>query len=55
MVEENFEKDIEIISNGDICDKLYFIVQGQVSIEIIKKNGECWEVDVLQEGDVIGL
>lgn len=30
MVEENFEKDIEIISYGDICDKIYFVVDGKI-------------------------
>ena len=25
MKEENFDKDIEIISYGEICEKLYFI------------------------------
>ena len=34
MVEENFEQDIEIISYGDVCEKLYFIIEGKISIEI---------------------
>ena len=34
MVEENFEEDIMIISNGDTCEKLYFIAEGKVQIEI---------------------
>jgi hypothetical protein len=32
MIQENFERDIEIITNGDICEKLYFIVDGDISI-----------------------
>ena len=54
MVEEIFEKDIEIISYGEVCDKMYFIIEGKISIEIQNKDKKCWEINVLKSGDVIG-
>ena len=55
MVEEIFEKDIEIISYGDVCDKIYFIIEGKISIEIQNTEKKCWEINVLRSGDVIGV
>ena len=54
MVEENYLKDVEIISAGDVCENIIFVVSGKIEIEV---HGEttCEVIDTLKMGDVIGF
>jgi len=54
MEEENYLENIEIVSEGDICDSIIFIAQGKVEIES-HQNGECHIIDVLKKNDIIGF
>ena len=53
MEEENYLPDIEIISQGDVCDSILFIASGKIEIEI-HEDGKCKIVDILKQGDIIG-
>lgn len=55
LKEKKFTKDMEIIASGDVCAEIIFINQGKVLVEIHKADGECWELDTLRHGDIIGL
>jgi hypothetical protein len=47
MQEENYMKDVEIISEGDLCQSIIFIAQGKIEIEV-HGNGDCEIIDVLK-------
>lgn len=54
LVEENYQRDIEIISYGDVCDSIIFVIDGKITIEFHNEEGDCRDVDTLRTGDVIG-
>jgi CRP-like cAMP-binding protein len=57
MEEENYLKDIEIISEGDKCESIIFIAQGKIEIEVHHdgcKGEGCQVIEVLKKGDIIG-
>lgn len=46
---------MKIIASGDMCSEILFIIQGKVLVEIQKPDGDCWELDTLRHGDIIGM
>lgn len=58
MQEENVNTDTTIVEEGDLVDKIYFIVEGEAQvirdISTIDKK-EFMHISDLKEGDVIGL
>lgn len=54
MKEKTFQKDFELITTGDTCNEILFVLEGKVEIEIHKDGGDCWELGILRHGDVIG-
>lgn len=55
MRHEEFDENVEIIKNFDICEKIYFIVSGQVQIEAELHSGEVYPLELLEKGDIIGM
>ena len=49
-----YDKDIEIISNGDSCDGILFVISGKIDIEVEGEEGEDKVVATLKRGDIIG-
>ena len=55
MVEEEYDRGDVIVANGDQCDKIIFILEGKVEIEIHNDDDEeCIVIDTLRRGDIIG-
>ena len=54
MVEEEFEKGDQIFDCDEVCDKIYFITEGKVEIEIHNEKNECITIETLGRGDIIG-
>ena len=52
--DEYFEKGTEIISEGEQCKSMMFVVSGKVEILGLDKKGEESHICFLQQGDVIG-
>ena len=53
MIKEKYESGIEIISKGDLCSSITFLVHGKIDIEIETEDG-TQVVQTLKRGDMIG-
>ena len=54
MNEESFEKGTEIISTGEKCSSIIFIVSGQVELLVYDDQGNEYVLEILTQGDMIG-
>ena len=54
LVEHIYQREYEIISYGDVCDSILFVIDGKITIEFRNAEGERKDVDTLRTGDVIG-
>jgi len=54
MIKESYEEGIEIISNGDQCDSIIFVISGKIEIEVELDNDDAQVVANLKRGDMIG-
>ena len=52
--EEYVEAGTEIVSSGEHCSSLIFLVQGQIELVIYDENGNESTLELLNQGDVIG-
>ena len=34
IYKETYEEGVEIISNGDVCDSIIFVINGKIEIEV---------------------
>ena len=55
MRPEQIKENEEFIKTLDFCNKIYFIVSGQVQIEATLMSGEVDQLQVLEKGDIIGM
>ena len=47
MLEEQIYKGHEVISKGDICESIIFVIDGTIIIEIEDEDGDMIEIDQL--------
>ena len=48
MKEEFFEKGTEIVSSGENCTQIMFVVQGSIELQIVNSIGEKYILETLK-------
>lgn len=51
---ESLHKGFEIINEGEVCDKIYFIIDGEVIIRAHDNENEFYAIESLYKGGIIG-
>jgi len=51
---EEFPANVNIVTQGNYGDKIYFLIDGTVQAYVIDKHGEEITVAVLKQGDFFG-
>ena len=55
MNEEEYEKGEVLFEEGDQCDRIYFIVDGMIELEVHdNEEDKCIVIEQLRRGDIIG-
>lgn len=54
LIPRSFDKDAQIIKQGEAADGMYFIEEGTVSVRIQQENGGETEISVLGKGLYFG-
>jgi CRP-like cAMP-binding protein len=54
LKEEFYEKGTEIITSGENCTQIFFVVQGTIELQVVNSIGEKFVLETLKQGDIIG-
>lgn len=54
MKEEFFDAGTELVSHGEKCPSVMYVVQGKIDLKVIDKSGEKFLLQSLKQGDMLG-
>lgn len=47
MNEENYAAEKEIVVQGELCDSIFFIVEGQIEVRLEDADGKSHLIEIL--------